>query len=94
MAYLVVSCTLEKLEKRLMTRSLVPLFWGEGRRVTGVDLNPGEAEEGVDGEVPGAFMWMEGKTGYWRKVLKQVFQIITSNLIISDEFFARCWLHI
>ena len=39
---------------------------GEGRQVTGVQLNHGKAEEEVDDEVSGAFMLLE-------KVLEQVF---------------------
>ena len=64
-------------------------MWGEGRHVTGVKQNHGEAGEGVDDEVPGAFMWWEG-----RQVTGEAFQIITSNLIISDKFMTRFRLHI
>ena len=34
---------------------------GDGRKVTGVKLNHEEAREGVDDEVPGAFMRREGR---------------------------------
>ena len=33
----------------------------KGRQVTGGELHLGEAGEGVDDEVPGALMWMEGR---------------------------------
>ena len=59
----------------------------------GGELHLGKAGNEVDDKVPGALMW-RGKTGYWRKALKQVFQTIKINIIISDKFLARCRLHI
>ena len=59
----------------------------------GGELHLGKAGNEVDDKVPGALMW-RGKTGYWRKALKQVFQTIKINIIISDKFLARCMLHI
>ena len=36
-------------------------MWREGRQVTGGELQLGEAGEGIDDKVPGAFMWREGR---------------------------------
>ena len=36
-------------------------MWREGRQVTGGELHLGEAGEGIDDKVPGAFMWREGR---------------------------------
>ena len=56
MAYLVVNCILQKLEK------VTGAFMGrEGRQVTGGELHLGEPGEGVDDKVPGAFVCREGR---------------------------------
>ena len=55
----------------------------EGRYVTGGELHIGEPGEGVDVEVPGAFMWKEGRQVAGEKCLNIYFDVSHVIFVIS-----------
>jgi hypothetical protein len=57
----------------------------EGQHVTGGELHIGEPGEGVDDEVPGAFIWREGMQAAGEKSLNIYFDVSQVIFVISDS---------